>query len=320
MGTPERTADEQYISEQYAAINKTVTKVAKDLCLPFLEIKLYRKFFLDAGDKEHLQGSLMVVNYMLDHKRLTLKVLESINEREEVLAKIKQLAFKYTTKTISTLDVQAQAFQLLYALQQATLHTIETIVQWRGTLTRPYPFIWKGVNYMLRVIGDCQFIDSCELSKVLPLQLTTHPLCSNLASLPLLGGGGGVKGRPGSASFPMKKRYAHGPEEQARIQRVETAIYEEHGMQKRLLRELSAISAGGSFLPLLNLSSIIPNCTTGVKLTNKVWDTRFHSAISSASSLLDNNTVIHYPAGKEQPQQLSQQGMTNSISSSSSDS
>eukprot|EP01064_Diplonema_japonicum_P002998 TRINITY_DN11970_c0_g1_i1.p1 TRINITY_DN11970_c0_g1~~TRINITY_DN11970_c0_g1_i1.p1 ORF type:complete len:303 (+),score=99.24 TRINITY_DN11970_c0_g1_i1:733-1641(+) len=277
---------ESSIERQFDIAEKTINKLSKELHLPFLEIKLYKRFFVDLRDKEHLNATLLIMNTMLEHKRSTLLVLEAIEEREKVLQEFKELAYAYSRNNVSSVDVQAQAFQLLYSLRQATLKVVELIVVWRERLTRPYPFIWNGINYMLRILGDCQFIDSSELSKVLPLQLTTHPLCSNLSSLSLFGG---------AANFPLKKKYTTGSEEQPRLQRVETALYEEHGMQTRLLRELSAMATGGAFIPLLNLTSLIPNCSTGVQLTNKSWDQRYNQSLRKATHNLMKTTVLHEP-------------------------
>eukprot|EP01063_Lacrimia_lanifica_P022543 TRINITY_DN30097_c0_g1_i1.p1 TRINITY_DN30097_c0_g1~~TRINITY_DN30097_c0_g1_i1.p1 ORF type:complete len:344 (+),score=134.26 TRINITY_DN30097_c0_g1_i1:84-1034(+) len=280
--------DEAELQASYAVAERVVGSVSKELRIPFLEVKLYQKFFLSMRDQKHLQATLLIVNTLLDHKRQTLKVLTLIKEREEVLAQLKNLAYKYASEQVSTLEAQSVVFQLLYGLQQSSLRVVEGILDWRKALTRPYGFVWHGQNYILKMIHDSQFLDASELSKVLPLQLSTHPLCSNLASLSLFGGGVAAKGRPGSAAYPLKKKYvANGVEDVARIQRAETAIYEEHGLQRRVLQELTHLSNDSAFITVLNLSAIIPNCGTGVKLTKKSWQTRYADSLRAALAKLD---------------------------------
>ena len=298
MGSLSADTTYEHIQSQYDTAERVSQKLGRELHLPFLEMKLYTKFFISARDKEHLQATLLIVNTMLEHKRLTLKVLGLIQAREEVLEATKQLAFKYSSRAVSTLDIQSQTFQLLFCLQQTALRVVEGITEWRSVLTRPYPFTYKGENYLLKMIADAQFLDSSELSTVMPLQLTAHPLCSNLTSLSLFGGGvstakTGHAIRPSSASYPLKKKYLQNcTEDPGRIQSGETVIYEEIGLQKKLMKELQGISASGSFLPLLNLQAIIPNCVTGVRLTNKTWDHRYNVSLSKAANTLHNTEVV----------------------------
>ena len=99
--------------------------------------------------------------------------------------------------------------QLLYSLQRITLRIVEAIQQWRSRLTRPYAFEWRGINYIFKIIKDCQFIDTCDLNAILPLQLSTYPLCSNLSSLSLFGPQSIGSQEPGqrqgiAITYPMK--------------------------------------------------------------------------------------------------------------------
>eukprot|EP01065_Artemidia_motanka_P030277 TRINITY_DN36296_c0_g1_i1.p1 TRINITY_DN36296_c0_g1~~TRINITY_DN36296_c0_g1_i1.p1 ORF type:complete len:322 (+),score=137.51 TRINITY_DN36296_c0_g1_i1:55-966(+) len=269
------------LEQQYDAAASTFDKLSREMRLPFLERLLYTRFFVSKRDQQHLDGTLTIVNSLAEHKRRTLRLLKYVYEREFAQSALKVLCYDYTAGQLSTLEAQTRVLQLLFSLQQATLKVVEGIAEWRQPLTRPYPFVWKGVNYMSKIIADSQFLDSCELSRVLPLQVSQHPLCSNLNSLSLFSGGT----RPGSATFPLKRKYigSSPPEMQARLQRAEAAVYDERNVQEQLLRELTAISASGAFVPLLNLSSVIPNCITGVKLTNKDWDARYSRAIAAAA-------------------------------------
>eukprot|EP01062_Namystynia_karyoxenos_P023598 TRINITY_DN19134_c0_g1_i1.p1 TRINITY_DN19134_c0_g1~~TRINITY_DN19134_c0_g1_i1.p1 ORF type:complete len:350 (+),score=131.11 TRINITY_DN19134_c0_g1_i1:76-1050(+) len=272
--------DPLYIA-QYDAASVAFDRLVRELRLPFLERLLYHKFFISKRDQEHLDATLQIVNALEEHKRRTLRLLKLVYEREFAQTALKVLCYDYAAGQLSTLEVQTRVLQLLYTLQQATLKVVEGIAEWRQPLTRPYPFMWKGINYISKIVADSHFLDSCELSRVLPMAVAQHPLCSNLNSLSLFSGG---SARPGSATFPLKRRYVGTtpPETQARLQRAEAAVYDEQTVQEQLLRELNAISASGAFVPLLNLSTLIPNCITGVKLTNDKWIQRYAHAVGAA--------------------------------------
>lgn len=279
---------ERVLAQQYDAATSAFERLSAEVRLPFLERLLYHKFFISKRDEVHVDGTLAIVNSLHDHKKRTLNLLKLIYEREFAFSALKILGWDFKEGRLSTLEVQTRVLQLLYTLQQATLRVVEAMTDWRSGLTRPYPFSWKGVNYISKIIADSQFLDESNLARVLPLQLVQHPLCSNLNSLSLFSGGAA---RPGSATFPLKTKYVGTtpPELQARLQQAETAVYDERGTQERLLRELTAISASGSFVPLLRLPHVIPNCTTGVRLTNAQWVTRYDTAIAAAREANDSH-------------------------------
>ncbi|KAJ9436822.1 hypothetical protein DIPPA_10340 [Diplonema papillatum] len=279
---------QQHLEKQYDVARRTICEIARQLHLPFLETKLYLKFFVDMRDECHLPATLTILNALLNYKRLTVVVLSRIREREDVLAEMKNLAYNYTTKTVGTMEAQSKALALLYGLQQYTAKVLDAIAEWRALLTRPFPFVWNGVNYIMKVVGDCRFIDSSELKRVLPVQLAAHPLCSTLTSLATLVG-------TGTLSYPMKKRYTTSSE-QTRLHRMEAGVYEELGQQKALHKELAGLAADDWFLPCLSLPSLIPNCATGIKVTNAGWAERYRDSIRKSETLLDNTGPLLPPS------------------------
>jgi len=291
---------QRVLKQQYDAAHSAFQRLSRETRLSFLERELYLRFFISRRDQKHLEGTLTIVNALAEHKRRTLRLLKLVYEREFAQSALKVLCYDYAAGQLSTLEVQTRVLQLLYALQQATLKVVEGIADWRQPLTRPYPFMWKGMNYMSKIIADSQFLDSCELSRVLPLQMSQHPLCSNLSSLSLFSGGT----KAGSVTFPIKKKYLGNtpPEMQARLQRAEAAVYDEQAQQESLLRELTAISASGAFVPLLNVHTIIPNCIAGVKLTNKDWDARYARAVAAAMKSNAAGWGVASAAARSSPQ------------------
>lgn len=71
----------------------------------------------------------------------------------------------------------------LQRLQKVGLSVIEAIIIWRSCLTRPYAFIFKKHNYLLKMLADGHYIDNCDVSFVVPMKLSVTPLLSSFATL-----------------------------------------------------------------------------------------------------------------------------------------
>eukprot|EP01006_Ploeotia_vitrea_P014740 TRINITY_DN4027_c0_g1_i1.p1 TRINITY_DN4027_c0_g1~~TRINITY_DN4027_c0_g1_i1.p1 ORF type:complete len:475 (-),score=65.22 TRINITY_DN4027_c0_g1_i1:43-1467(-) len=284
---------EQQLREQYRIAEQKFSQLVKELHVPFLDAKLYRKYFIQQKTASNLQCLLSITECLQAHKQQTLKLLKLIFEREQIVHNIKLMAFDYAQGKLSTLEAQTKVLQLLYALQQVTVHIVEGIDEWRKRLTRPYPFEWRGINYIFKIIKDCQFIDTCDLKSVLPfLSLSSHPLCANLNSLNLFGPQqiGSANGAPSSIAitYPMKPTTKKSvvpsvsPEFQQRLKRGEMMIFAEYHQQVNLLKELTAKHSAGTFLTVLSVKHIIPNCADGIRLNNKAWDKRLQRALTQA--------------------------------------
>eukprot|EP01012_Entosiphon_sulcatum_P024493 TRINITY_DN2964_c0_g1_i1.p1 TRINITY_DN2964_c0_g1~~TRINITY_DN2964_c0_g1_i1.p1 ORF type:complete len:414 (-),score=80.49 TRINITY_DN2964_c0_g1_i1:41-1183(-) len=275
---------DKVLRQQYRTVEQKFDTLVRELHMPFLDVKLYRKYFIVQRSDPNLQKLLVIVDTLQQHKQQTLRLLKLIFEREQIVHVITVMAYDYSQGKLSTLEVQTKVLQLLYALQQVTLKIVEGIQEWRVRLTRPYAFEWRGINYIFKIIKDCQFIDSCDLSAVLPLQLSSRPLCSNLNSLNLYGGGVYTSGGSIAITYPMKTSKKGmlpqaTPEFQQRLQRGEVIIFSEHNLQVNLMKELAAFEAAGAFLTILDVKSVVPNCCEGIRLSNKAWDRRLQSAI-----------------------------------------
>eukprot|EP00668_Euglena_longa_P029079 GGOE01036421.1.p1 GENE.GGOE01036421.1~~GGOE01036421.1.p1 ORF type:complete len:368 (-),score=80.61 GGOE01036421.1:187-1290(-) len=282
------------VLEQFKVAEKRFESLVNELHIPFLDRKLIRKYFIVNQTEQNLANLLTVIDALLEHKAQTLTLLKYIFEREQIFNVIKVMAFDYGKGKLTTLEVQTKTLQLLYSLQRVTLRIVEGIQQWRGRLTRPYSFEWRGINYIFKIIKDCQFIDDCDLNAVLPLQLRTYPLCSNLASLSLFGPAANTGGQASiSITYPMKSAKKTmvkqmSPEFQQRLQRAEVMVFSEHALQTNLTQELTAIAGAGAFLTVLDLRHVIPNCSDGIHLNNAPWTQRLQKAFGQASKKLQN--------------------------------
>eukprot|EP00759_Apiculatamorpha_spiralis_P015655 PhF_6_TR2227/c0_g1_i1/m.3734 len=255
--------------------------VARDIRLMFLESMLYKKYFIDATrTEEKLAGLHTLLQIMVTHKQNTLNVLKHIHERENIVKKIKELAMDFTRGRIATLEVQTKVLQLLWLHQQITLSIVEGIQEWRSLLTRPYPFNWNKQNYFLKILEDCTFIDTCQLNNILPLHLTQFPLCSNVTSLSLFAPQHSVTGKPPKSS---KSGLGGTPSAdlQHRLVLAEKTLFDEDLSQRAVMRELMSLASKQRFVTVLNVQSIIPECTTGIHVSKREWDEKLQQALGS---------------------------------------
>ena len=262
---------EEMLKADYATTLRRFKAAVEDTHLPFLEVRLYEKYFVQVESEQRLENFKAVVGALEEHRLQTLRILKLISEREHVVAALSRKADDFAKQKSSTLEVQSDVLQLLFQHQQVTLRIVEGICNWRMPLTRKYPFNWGGHNYLQKVLDDCRFLDSCELRTILPLRVAQFPLCSNIASLSLFS----------AATLAGKPKPQEGLDS-ARLRSAETVIFDEAELQQGLSRELDAIAASGHFVPLLNIPRIVPACATGIRISNPKWNAQLLDAISGS--------------------------------------
>lgn len=84
-----------------------------------------------------------------------MEVLKNIILREGYLEKLRFIFKKEKERTL----LRHEVVDLLDLLRVSTVETVEAIAKWRRTLLRPYPFVWNGVNYLLKISSDIDFLD-----------------------------------------------------------------------------------------------------------------------------------------------------------------
>ena len=278
------------VEEMFAAQAARFHTLAADCRLSFLEVKLYRKYFVEANPKtpERLARLSVIVDALAQHRTNTIAVLKAIHEREAIIdalhAQVERIA-NAPNRNASILDFQSDGLHLIYLHQQVTLRVVEAVENWRRPLTRPFPFVHQNENYFAKVLADCQALSASSLGKILPVKLAQYPLCSDLPSLCLF-----VTANPaatvarGGAKHPPTRMTS---EMAAKIQSAQAVLLEEIDTQKRLLRELEGLSAAGFFLPVLNMHSIIPSSSTGIRMSNHEWEGQLRDAIAVAKEDLE---------------------------------
>ncbi len=134
---------------EYQAVEGRFEAIARDIHLPVLEVKLYRKYFIQQRTPHRLTQLKEVVHTMAAHRLQTLRILKTINDREVVMQRILEKCKNFESSTATVLETQSGVLHLLYLHQQVTLKIVDGIIAWRASLTRPYPFNWLGRKFIL---------------------------------------------------------------------------------------------------------------------------------------------------------------------------
>eukprot|EP01028_Stygiella_incarcerata_P011780 TRINITY_DN685_c0_g3_i2.p1 TRINITY_DN685_c0_g3~~TRINITY_DN685_c0_g3_i2.p1 ORF type:complete len:1220 (+),score=545.58 TRINITY_DN685_c0_g3_i2:110-3769(+) len=117
------------------------------------------------GTEEGVDFAQFLLDAWSDHKERTIAVLLCIRKRENALSALRSIAMRtdpsQQASALSTLYTYAQQLQAL------TIEVVNRIDQWREPLSLPYPFLWKGSNYLLKCAKDCLTLKEDGLSKLL---------------------------------------------------------------------------------------------------------------------------------------------------------
>lgn len=91
-----------------------------------------------------------------------IEVVKVILLREEYVERAKINLGHYGSKIDMNREALEDLFSLLGLLRIATLDSVEAIKKWRSK-GRTGPFVWKGINYLLKIPCDTDFLDNCEV-------------------------------------------------------------------------------------------------------------------------------------------------------------
>jgi hypothetical protein len=101
-----------------------------------------------------------------------LEVLKTILLREGYLKRLQHAARRRGGQTALRADV----IDLLDLLRTSTVEVVEAIAKWRRTLVKPYPFVWNGINYLLKVPSDLDILNKVpEIAAWLGFDLARNP-------------------------------------------------------------------------------------------------------------------------------------------------
>ncbi|CAM9212025.1 unnamed protein product [Ectocarpus sp. 13 AM-2016] len=146
------------------------------------------------------QGRRQGTNYEVE-------VAKAIILREEYLLRVKANLDDHRSKFGKDQEAFEDLLSLVDLLRIATVDTVEAVAHWRRVQGNPAaPFIWKSVNYLLKIGSDLDFLDShAPLRMWLRVSLRRNPF---LVPIPTekLALGGILASQPGHHAFSEDKQ------------------------------------------------------------------------------------------------------------------
>ena len=85
-------------------------------------------------------------------------MLKTILLREGYLHRIEEVSMSKEAQT----SVPQALPDLLDLMRIATVEVVEAIGKWRQAQARPLPFDWNGINYLLKLPSDMDFLGDCK--------------------------------------------------------------------------------------------------------------------------------------------------------------
>mmetsp|Transcript_7990 Transcript_7990/g.11876 ORF Transcript_7990/g.11876 Transcript_7990/m.11876 type:complete len:814 (+) Transcript_7990:61-2502(+) len=269
--------------------------VADEIHMQRIDRELYYALFMKNQTPQNFFNLCKLIAYMQRHKRLTAKVMSSIHEREDVMNRLRECETNYVDGKKTALYTQNKGIRLLQQLQLVSLEVIESIAQWRQTLSRPYPYMYRYMNYIKKLKQDCVWLDACDISFVLPMKSTANPLLSpfsGFATMPIkafrLKKSHKSKKPLGTNVKPSYK--AQGMINKAlerRLVEAERMVLREVKLQRELKQHLKQLLFNGYFVPMLQTVDIIANCFSGIEIQSHFPPEYQYMLESFRESILD---------------------------------
>lgn len=89
-----------------------------------------------------------------------VEVAKAILLREEYVARVKSTIRRQGSKFGKDQGAFDDLISLLDLVRSATVDVVEAIQNWRKLQGHPKPFTWGGINYLLKIPVDLDFLDN----------------------------------------------------------------------------------------------------------------------------------------------------------------
>lgn len=151
--------------EEFERLIQRIISLWNDMKIPNEDRKIFEQFFI----------STKYIHLLHDHyknlirfKSHTLEVLHVIEAREGILSKIRGICREINNDSLTPEEVRLLS-QLFEDLRFISLETISSIEDWSSLcLTKPKPFYWRSINYMLKMESDLAWIIELPFCHLLP--------------------------------------------------------------------------------------------------------------------------------------------------------
>jgi hypothetical protein len=127
--------------------------------------------------KKSITQSQLPPNSLTSISQLEIDILQKIVIRERLLSELNRLI----RSASEILSVIKEVVELVKVLRQETLDIIEHIVAWQQQLQGQHemirPFLYKGMNYLIKIASDLNFLDQYDdIMEYFCFEFTHNPL------------------------------------------------------------------------------------------------------------------------------------------------
>ena len=236
---------------RFEQAKRRVLHLWNELKLPRREHKFFMAQFFKPVSYANLNQINAQISRLLEHRMVTLAVLEPIEIREGYMNELRNLCRLYTDVPHMRFGKEEREHhkqrteELMTWLVQVTLEVIEAIALWREGLTRPAPFVYRNENYVQKILADMQWLKTCELVLA---QGYANVRCPNLLPPSLI-----VLDDADSATPDAERGFSvnMSTADAQRLAAAEKLVVSEHETQKNLAHELRALHIQSFFIPTL---------------------------------------------------------------------
>lgn len=296
----------QLLNELGEVMIKRIYALWKTLKIPRREHLFYEKSIcsLPIRSLEQCQELSKLIFVLQQHEQQTRRVLQTILRRESAVEKcfdvIHALQRKFSAASLSSSgQSQSQMFwkeEFLLSLSEVrdrSMEVIRVIQEWRRSLWRPLSFLWRGVNYLLKMKEDFLpiFLPSTSAtasSSVIGRLLEQLPLSyRDLQGIIFLNQDQSLRSsfateRPQQQYLDSLLDQFHSSFKAIDLLSAAMVVLEEESLQKAIQQEQLALTNKGVFIPILR-----PMTDSSETLSTRTPQRPRHTA--SASTMIDGS-------------------------------
>lgn len=102
-----------------------------------------------------------------------IEILQKVIVRENLLGELQKLLHNQNDVT----GCLSEVVELVKAIRYQTVDIIEDIDSWQYTQPSPRPFLYRGVNYLIKIFSDLNFLDQyADIVEKFCFEFTSNPL------------------------------------------------------------------------------------------------------------------------------------------------
>eukprot|EP00759_Apiculatamorpha_spiralis_P036018 PhF_6_TR36379/c0_g1_i1/m.53451 len=133
-------------------------RLANAIGLSELDQLLHRRNVVNVCTKQSMGRLSKLVRMMQEQYKLMNAVLHAINLRETALKSFLKGCVHKMNPEECTVDKHIQGATHLREIDHLTVKVVLAIHMWRKALTKPFPFIFRGENYLLKIVHDAPIL------------------------------------------------------------------------------------------------------------------------------------------------------------------